>query len=99
MTRRLRLHPRAQSDLTEIWVYTAQQWSLTQADSYLRGLDDTLTLLRDQPDIARRFGSSVPPVRVQRYKSHLVIFTASASTLDVIRIVHARSNWQALLAE
>ena len=99
MTRRLRLRPRAESDLAEIWLYSVAQWSVSQADLYLSGLNDALTLLRNQPEIARRHGKKVPPVRLHTYRSHLVIFTADDTLLEVIRVVHARFNWQALLAE
>ena len=99
MTRRLRLLPRARSDLADIWLYTARQWSMDQADSYIRGLNDALALLCVQPDLAPRYGKVTPPVRVHRFRSHAAIFTADDSLLEVVRVVHSRSNWQALLAD
>ena len=68
-------------------------------ENYLIGLDRLLVLLAEQPTIAGERRDIDPSVRLHRYKSHLVIFTASDTTLDVIRVVHARSNWQALLAD
>ena len=63
------------------------------------GLDRLLSFLRDQPQIAREWRKVIPPVRIHRYRSHIVIFTADETTPEVIRVVHSSSNWQVLLAE
>ena len=70
-----------------------------QAEAYLLALDRVLAMLCDQPDLARRYGNTSPFIRIHRFRSHLVIFTSDDATLDVIRVVHARSDWQALLSE
>jgi toxin ParE1/3/4 len=99
VTRQLILFPAAESDLSDIWEYTAERWSLKQARTYASGMTDLLLLLCDQPEIAPLFGSLTLPVRVHRYRSHLVIFTADDTLVEVIRVVHGRSNWLALLAD
>lgn len=99
MTRRLILLPAAQTDLSDIWDYTAERWSLQQARTYASGMIQLLYLLCDQPEIAPLFGTFTPPVRIHRFRSHLVIFTADDTTVDVIRVVHGRSNWAEALAE
>ena len=99
MTRQLILRSAAEADLSAIWDYTAERWSLKQAQTYASGMTDLLFLLCDQPEIAPLFGKLTPPVRVWRYRSHLVIFTADDSTVEVIRVVHGRSNWAGLLAD
>ena len=99
MTRRIVFGARADSDRDHIWDFTVERWSVAQAETYLTGLDHLLRLLADHPEIARQRRDLVPPVRLHQYQSHLVIFTADDATLMVIRLVHSRSNWQALLAE
>ena len=99
MTRQLWLHPRAASDLAEIWHFTAKEWSRTQVNRYLLGLDKAFVLLRDQPEIARCFSNLVQPVYVYRYQAHIILFTTDDTVVQVIRVVHARSDWQALLAQ
>ena len=99
MTRQIVFSAQADIDRDHIWDYTVERWSVAQAEDYLMGLDRLLTLLADHPQIASERRNIDPPVRLHRYKSHLVIFTADDTTLMVIRIVHARSNWQALLEE
>ena len=99
MTRQLILVPKAASDLSDIWDYTVERWSLPQARAYASGIIAVLTLLCEQPEIAQVFGKLRSPVRVYRFRSHLVIFTADDSTVEVIRVVHSRSNWQILLGD
>ncbi len=99
MTRQLVLLPSAESDLSDIWDYTAERWSLKQARTYASGMTDLLMLLCDQPEIAPHFGNLTPSVRVYGYRSHLVIFIADDSSVEVIRVVHLRSNWQAALSD
>lgn len=98
MTRQLILRPAAESDLSDIWDYTTERWSLTQARTYAAGMTDVLLLLCDQPEIAPLFSKLTLPVRVYRYRSHLVIFTADDALLEVIRVVHGRSNWVELFS-
>jgi toxin ParE1/3/4 len=99
LTLRLVFRPKAEADLLEIWDYTVARWSVAQAEGYLGGLDQTLRLLCDHPDIARLHEEFTPPVRLHPYRSHLVIFMASEAALEVIRVVHMRTNWAAVLGD
>jgi len=92
-----RLSSAAQQDLESIWDFTAQTWSPDQADSYLRGLADKLTLLCENPLIARERSEIDPPVRLHLYKSHVIIYRVEDDHVAVIRIAHMRQQWQALL--
>lgn len=98
MTSRLTFRPKAEADLADIWDYTAARWSVAQAERYLDGLNDALTLLRAHPEIAR-LQDFKPPARLFPYRSHLVVFTSDETTLEVIRVLHMRSNWRVLLTE
>jgi toxin ParE1/3/4 len=99
VTLRLVFTPKAEADLASIWAFTAERWSATQAERYLTGLGDTLALFRAHPEIARRRTEFTPPVRLHPYRSHVVIFTADEEALEVIRVVHMRADWAAVLSE
>lgn len=99
MERRIVLTPRARADLAEIWAYTAREWSPGQAERYLGGLRTIFALLAASPEIARLRSEITPPVRLHPYRSHLIIFQHDAAVLDVLRVVHARSDWLDLLAK
>ena len=94
-----RLSPAAQSDLSGIWDYTAEMWSPDQANAYLRGLGEKLEALCSHPEIARERTEIDPPVRLHPYRSHLIIYRIADDHLAIIRVVHNRQHWQALLNE
>ena len=89
----LRLTPAAQADLAAIWTYTAQTWSVAQADTYVAGIRKTLNVLLDSPELARERHEIAPPVRIHRHRSHLIVYRIEAPFLDVIRIRHAHEDW------
>ena len=89
----------AKADLRAIWDYTVVQWSAAKAEEYLSGMGHLFDLLAQNPEIAREHSEFRPPVRLFPYQSHLVIFTNTAETLEVIRVVHSRPNCIGLLAD
>lgn len=91
--------PQAQLDVADIWDYTVEKWSVEQANIFLLGLNALLGTLSEFPEMARLRTEFTPHVRIHTYKSHVVIYQNDARTLEVIRVVHARSNWRDLLAE
>ena len=99
MNRRLILSQRARADIDEIWEFSAAHWTPAQADRYLTGLDDIMHLLCQEPGLARLRHEFHPPVRMHPYKSHVIMYRSDVATMDVIRILHARSDWRAYLAE
>ena len=94
-----RLSPRAQADLSDIWDYTARTWSPSRAEVYLQGLNERLRLLCDHPEIERERLEIKPAVRLHRYGSHLIVYRIEDDHLAIIRVVHNRQHWQALLNE
>jgi len=43
MTAEYRIRSLAQADLESIWLYTCEEWNITQADSYLDAIIHVLT--------------------------------------------------------
>ena len=99
MTRDIVLASTAKADLAEIWRYTSNEWSEVKAEHYLQGLWETFLLLASHPEIARLRREITPAVRLHPHRSHLVIFVETVSVLDILRVVHSRSNWQAALTQ
>ena len=97
--REYRLHPAALTDIDAIWDFTAQKWSVDQADAYLRGLFHAFASLIDFPERARERTEFDPPVRLLRCQSHLIIYRIEADHIAIIRVPHMQQNWGALLGE
>ena len=99
MTRQIIIKGQALADLDWIYRFGVGTWGQQRAGTYIQGLDSLFTLLAEQPEIGRERKEIDPPVRTHPYKSHLVIFRASDAGLDILRVVHARSDWATLLGD
>lgn len=98
MTRQVLLRPLAEADLAAIWDHTLAAWGLRQAEAYLAGLGNTFELLAEHPEIARLRHDFSPPLRLHPYRAHLILFQSGAA-VEIIRVVHGRADWVALLAD
>lgn len=92
-----RLRPAAGTDLERIWDHTAEAWGPDRADGYIRGLARSFELLVDFPEIARERTEIDPFVRCHPYRSHLIVYRVEGTWLVILRVVHARRHWAALL--
>lgn len=88
---RYRLSPRAETDLEEIWSYTAERWSLVQAERYhamiVAGFEKLASGEKRGRPSDIRAGYLCYPVG-----SHRVFYTISETGLDVIRVLHQRMD-------
>ena len=94
MTKRYTLSPRAQSDLDEIWHYTESRWGIDQAEVYIRQLGCDIKAIAAKPTRARE----CPEIRDGYYKfksgSHVLFFRRNKGSIDVIRILHERMDFE-----
>lgn len=90
-----RLSARAEADLADIWVYSAEQWGIDQADRYIDAilmrfvwLLEHRTLWKARPDLCEGL-HSYPE------QSHFIYFRPSESapsTLEILRVLHRRMD-------
>ena len=92
-----RLTPKVFEDLDEVWRYTAENWTLDQADHYIDGLAQTFDMIASMPTLSRERIEFDPPVRIHHHQSHLVIYTIGNGQIDIVRILGGRHDWQAIL--
>jgi toxin ParE1/3/4 len=83
----------ARADLEAIWLFTADRWSVAQADAYVGELLSTIDLLVENLKIARERIEFTPTARIHPCRSHIIIFRDEDTYLDVIRIRHSREDW------
>lgn len=85
------LRPRAEDDLEEIWLFSREQWSADQADSYHR------TIMAVIGDLAAGTKTGRPVELRRGYLkypagSHVVYFVQAEDGIDVARILHSRMD-------
>lgn len=88
-----KLRPAAQDDLEAIWLYSAETWSITQADEYIRELNRAFELLVAHPQIAARRPELADDIRVKASGAHVILYRIVEDHIDIIRIRHASEDW------
>jgi toxin ParE1/3/4 len=88
------LSPRAQSDLDEIWDYTAKRWGLDQAETYTRDIWQRIEKVAARPAI----GQECSDIRAGYWKipcgSHFLFYRLTDEGIDVVRILHERMDFE-----
>lgn len=82
------LTPRARADLDEIWNYTAAQWSVAQAERYLREIQRGIEAVASRPGLGRRCDE----LRAGYFKmfvgSHILFYTQTKAKIQIVRVLH-----------
>jgi toxin ParE1/3/4 len=88
MTGRYTLRKSAENDLEEIWLYTFQNWSIDQADKYIRALVARFSWLSDNA----KMGKSREDIKAGYYcfpeASHVIFYIITDYGIDIIGIPH-----------
>lgn len=86
------LSPLAQSDIEDIWDFTAERWNVDQAEVYVRQIWEAIGVIADKPGL----GQSCDDVRAGYQKwpvgSHILFYRVVADAIDVVRILHERMD-------
>lgn len=91
---------KAIEDINKIWVYTAENWSVEQADRYYNLILDEVEFIAQNFEMARDFGSIRKSYRYSKVKSHLVFFKKNKfNEIEVIRVLHERMDVESRLNE
>lgn len=90
----IQISNKAQSDLSEIWEYTYDKWSLQQADKYYDILVDSFKLIANEPNIGKSYDKIRKGYYGYRVKSHIIFYRISNNnnTIQIIRILHQRMD-------
>ena len=83
----------ALKDIDNIWLYTAKNWSLEQADRYYNLILDEIEYISENFEFGRDIGHIRKGYRCSKVKSHLVFYKKSQNgKIEIIRILHERMD-------
>ena len=88
-----RLSRAAEEDLIGIYLNGIHEFGVDQAEHYHVGLERIFAFLSENPRAARERAEISPPVRVHRYKAHLVVYRLHGSHILILRVRHGREDW------
>jgi toxin ParE1/3/4 len=94
-----RLTRAAADDLVALYLDGLEQFGMAQADRYHRGLQHAFSFLAETPRAAGLREEIIPPVRAYPYKAHLIVYEETGEGILVLRVRHAREDWQAFAAD
>lgn len=92
-----RLVPRALADLDDIWRYSAETWSIDQADRYIDSLVRVFETIVAMPALAHERRELTPPVRIHVHESHLIVCVIANDHIAILRLLGCRQDWLVIL--
>ena len=91
---------KALEDINNIWIYTAENWSIEQADRYYNLIIDEIEYIVKNLDMAYDFGKIRKSYRYSKVKSHLIFFKKDKiNEIEVVRVLHERMDIENRLAD
>ncbi len=92
---------KAVEDLTDIWNYTVETWSETQADKYYMLLVDTCRQIADSPHpLGKKYAEIMDGLFGYRAGKHIVFYrSASERAVEVVPILHERMDLKNRIVE
>lgn len=92
------LSRKAKSDLKEIALFTSHRWGREQRNVYLKQLDETFSLLAENPDIGKDCSDIRNGYRKFPHGSHIIFYIqASNQKIRIIRILHKNMDVNPIL--
>jgi len=88
-----RLSVRAEADLAENWVYSAEQWNLEQADRYIDALLSRFDWLCGNPQLWNPRPDITEGLDSYPQQSHVIYFRAQGDPpglIEIVRVLHGR---------
>ena len=94
------INEKALEDINNIWIYTAENWSVGQADRYYNLIYDEIEYIVGNFEMARDFGKIRKSYKYSKVKSHLIFFKKDKNNeIEVVRVLHERMDVENRLAE
>ena len=93
----LRISPRASSDLIEIWGYIADD-SVTNADTFIDKLYETIQLLAHQSGSGRRREELAPGIQSFPFGRYIIFYRAVTGSIEVVRVLHGARDIESLFS-
>lgn len=90
---------KADQDITDIYRDGFRLFGEAQAEAYFAQLETCFELLAAHPGMARLRDEFRPPVRLHPVGAHIVVYVEDAAGILIIRVLHGRQDWLALLAD
>jgi len=79
---------RAELDLKKIYINTVKKWGTAQANKYDAGLERSLQLLADNPDLGRPCNDIRQGYHRHEYERHVIFYRKRKLDILIVRIIY-----------
>jgi toxin ParE1/3/4 len=86
-------------DLEEIWLFTAEKWSIEQADRYYSLLFDEIEYICSNVNSGKSMDLVRKGYRASKVKSHLIFYRVNKNVIEITRILHERMDFETKLSD
>ena len=83
---------KAVSDLDEIWLFTADKWSVQQADRYYNLIIQEIEYICSNDEAGKPMDHIRKGYRAAKIKSHFIFYRIVDEAVEIIRILHERMD-------
>ncbi|OMQ11545.1 type II toxin-antitoxin system RelE/ParE family toxin [[Flexibacter] sp. ATCC 35103] len=84
---------KAVEDLTNIWNYTYDEWSESQADKYYPLLLNSCKEIAENPNLGKKYDNITDKLLGFKSNEHIIFYQIiSNSEVEIIRILHRRMD-------
>ena len=88
-----RLTSGAADDLIHIYLEGVRLFGTAQAEKYQDELEERFELLAFNPYMTRERRELTPPVRINPFRSHVIVYRIEDDDILIIRVRHGREDW------
>ena len=85
---------KADRDIFDIYKKSAETFGTQQTDKYLEGLEYSLQLLADSPDLGRSCDYLRKNYHRHEYKSHIIFYKKRKNDIFIMRIIHKSRDYK-----
>lgn len=84
---------KAVEDLSQIWEYTFETWSESQADEYYSNLLDNCNTIAQNPDLGKNYEGITKNLFGFKTNRHIIFYRKiSLDEVEITRILHGRMD-------
>jgi toxin ParE1/3/4 len=83
----------AVKDLTDIWSYTIETWSESQADKYYKLIINACSAIAKKPEIGKAYPEIYPELMGKLTSKHIIFYRVMEDqSIEITRILHERMD-------
>ena len=83
----------AVKDLSDIWSYTVETWSESQADKYYKLIINACSAIAKKPQIGKEYSEIYSELKGKKNSKHIIFYRVMEDkSIEITRILHERMD-------